>query len=78
VESIQDFVGKFFGLNILARLLQVSCLQVVSYERFSGLICKFFRSGFQSQYADDKSTAQKNLTRAAAAKRRKNAAHSLP
>jgi hypothetical protein len=63
VESIQDFAGKFFGLNILAGLLRIGCLQVVSYERFSGLICKFFRSGFQPQDAGDKSTVQKILTR---------------
>jgi hypothetical protein len=61
VESIQDFASKFFGLNILARPLRIGGLQVISYERFSGLICKFFRSGFQPQYADEKSTVRKNF-----------------
>jgi hypothetical protein len=61
VESIQDFASKFFGLNILARPLRIGGLQVISYERFSGLICKFFRSGFQPQYAGDKSIVRKNF-----------------
>jgi hypothetical protein len=61
VESIQDFGSKFFGLNILARPLRIGRLQVISYERFSGLICKFFRSGFQLRYADEKPTVRKNF-----------------
>jgi hypothetical protein len=61
VESIQDFAGKFFGLKILARPMQIGRLQVISYERFSGLICKFFRSGFQPQNAGDKSDRPKKF-----------------
>jgi len=65
VESIQYFAGKFFGLNILARLFQGGRLQVISYDRFSGLIWNFFRSGSQPQLRRQRATVEKIVARAA-------------
>ncbi len=70
MESIQDFAGKFLGLKILAGLLQIGRWQVISYDRFSGLILIFFDLDFSRNFADDKPAIQKNFSARASAKRK--------
>jgi hypothetical protein len=68
VESIQDFAGKFFGFNILARFFRIGRLQVISYDRFSGLIWIFFDLDLSRNWATTTQLPEKILARIASAK----------